>query len=716
MINPLPVDDFCPKCSTYMADLRTCPNCGARRRVKPDTDAGSSVEVMATYAFVDNVQPGLVSAGSSLFVAMLAREGEHGNRFGQLGNRFGRLLAIDLTQPAEIWRFDLPTDLLNPPLVISEGRLFFATQTADPLALKASLHAVDIVTGEELWRWEPKMRALSAPALMDGVLWTVGDGNQLWAVEAGSGHAEPSVQLQGQRHIAAPATASESLLIIPSRGPLLQAIDIVEHEVAWQYQHPTAAWAGTPLTLGSQVIVPFTDGSLTALDQNSGVVNWAKPPSGRHLPPLMGDGKRLFAGGRRGLEALNLQDGDPIWRMDSPRRVSAPPLLYRTVVIVAGHDHIVRGLDAGTGQEQWHWEGKRGFDVAPAITPAGLALVDVSNTLSVLAFPNPEPTIDEALTERAWRVAASAMAREGRLSEAALLLEEQEEAFAAAEVWMKAGDMKRAIGQYETSDTEAGWEHAAELHQQLGHWRPHAEALQRLAELVDNIDAWERARLAYLDIPMQKEAAACWREVCRIRRYPFVRIEVRPDTGFVLDRYSLLTLSINNEGYGIARMLSARAHGPFAGADMQSRVMGNLAPDRSTELQLSLMPTSAGTVILELEISFLLDQDGEPWIVKQRYPVDVAPIHDQRQSPIDLAQQLNAGFDVVSRDEFRRSSDKLESLYRQQLAAHQKNLARWNLRKAEFGILAPVEIDNLIDREEQALLELQRKLDKLQEE
>ena len=708
MINPLPVDDFCPKCSTYIANLPACPNCGAERQAKPVTDAASPVEVIATHAFVDGVQPGLVSAGSSLFISVLAREGEH-------GNRFGRLLAIDLTQPAEIWRFDLPADLLNPPLVISKGRLFFATQTADPLALKASLHAVDIETGRELWRWEPEMRALSAPALMDGILWTVGDGNQLWTVDAGSGQAEPSVQLEGQRHIVAP-TVSGSLLIIPSRGPFLQAIDTTGHQVLWQYQHPTSAWAGTPLVNDNLVIAPFTDGSLTALDANTGAVRWAKPSSGRHLPPLASDGKHLFVGGRRGLEALNMQDGEPIWHMDSPRRVSAPPLLYRTVIIVAGHDHIVRGLDVGTGREQWRWEGKRGFEIAPAITPAGLALIDVSNTLSVLSFPNPEPTIDEALTERAWRVAASAMAREGQLSAAALLLEEQDEPFAAAELWTKAGESDRAVGQYEKAETEAGWELAAELHQQLGNWQAHAEALQRLAELVDNVDAWERARLAYLDIPMQKEAAACWREVCRIQRYPFVRIEVRPDTGFVLDRYSLLTLSINNEGYGIARMLSARAQGPFTGADMQSRIMGNLAPNQPpTELQLSLMPTSAGTVILELEISFLLNKDSDPWMVNQRYPVEVAPVHDQRQSPTDLAQQLNAGFDVVSRDEFRRSSDELESLYRKQLTTHQKNLARWNLRKAEFGILAPVEIDNLIDREELEIRDIERKLDKLHE-
>jgi hypothetical protein len=308
------------------------------------------------------------------------------------------------------------------------------------------------------------------------------------------------------------------------------------------------------------------------------------------------------------------------------------------------------------------------------------------------------------------------MARAGQLSDAARLLEEQDEPYAAAELWTKAGEPERAVVQYEKAETETGWELAAKLHQELGNWRAHAEALQRLAELIDNTDAWERARLAYLDIPMQKEAAACWREVCRIQRYPFVRIEVRPDTGFVLNHYSLLTLSIENEGYGIARMLSARAHGPFSGADMQSRVMGNLAPNQPpTELQLSLMPTSAGTVILELEISFLLDRDRKPWTVKQRYPVEVAPVDDQRQSPTDLAHQLTDGFDVVSRDEFRRSSNELESLYQQQLSTHQKNLARWKLRKAEFGILAPVEIDNLIEREEQEIREIQRKLDKLQE-
>ncbi len=675
--------------------------------VKTVADADSVVEVIATHAFVDGVQPGLVTSGASLFISAVARSGEQ-------GSRFGRLLAIDLAQPAEIWRVDLPADLINPPLVMAEGCLFFATQTADPLALNASLHAVAIETGKALWRWEPGMRALSAPALVDGTLWTVGEGNQLWAVDARSGQAEPSVHLEGQRHIVAPAV-SGALLIVPSRGPLVQAIDTTTHSVLWQYHHPTSAWAGTPLACDNQVIIPFTEGSLIALDAKSGAVRWSKPSSGRHLPPLASDGNRLFVGGHRGMTALDIQNGETLWQMESQRRVSAPALVYRTVVIVAGHDHIVRGLDAGTGQEQWRWEGKRGFEIAPVITPAGLGLVDVSNTLTVISFPNPTPTLTEAFNEQAWRVAASAMVREGEIAEAALLLERHDEPFAAGELWMKAGDVNRAVGQYEKAETEAGWDLAARVHQQLGNWRAHAEALQHLAELVDSVDAWERAQLAYLDIPMQKQAAACRREVCRIKRHPFVRIEVKPDAGFVLDRYSMLTLSICNEGYGIARMLSARAHGPFAGADMQSQVMGNLAPNQSTALQLSLMPTNAGTVILELEISFLLDTNGDPWMVKQRYPVDVAAVHDQRQSPTDLAQQLSAGFDVVARDDFRRSSDELESLYRQQLSTHQKNLARWKLRKAEFGILAPVEIDNLIERDEQEIRELEHKVDKLHE-
>lgn len=707
MTKPPPISDFCPICCTYMADQPICPKCGAKRVQETAAKPAEHVEVLATYDLVDEAQPGGVAAGSLLLMPVIART-------DQDGSRFGRLIVIDLTQPIEVWRFDLPGDLLNPPLLFSEDRFYFSTQTADPLALNASLHALAVDTGEELWRWDSGMRALSAPALMDDRLWMVGDGNQLWSVDIRSGEATPSLQLEGQRHIVAPAVAGLQL-IVPSRGPIVQAVDASNRQVAWRYQHPSSAWAGAPLPVDDAVIVPFTDGSLAALDAHSGEVRWTQPPSGRHLSPLACDGERLFVGGRRGLQALDIRDGSLIWQMESARRVAATPLLYRTIVIVAGHDHIVRGLDAETGEEQWRWQSERGFEIAPIITPAGLALTNAGNTLSILAFPNPEPTIAEALAVQAWRVAASALAREGKLTEAALLLEEHDEPFAAAELWAVAGEAELAVRQYERAETESGWGLAAKLHQELGNWSAHAAALQRLAELVDDVDAWERARLAYLDIPMHKEAAACWREICRIKHYPFVRIEVKPDTGFVVDQYSLLTISIHNEGYGIAKMLSAKANGPFAGADMQSRVMGNLAPDRSTELQLSLMPTSAGKVFLELEVSFLLDEDSEPWTVKQRYPVEVAPHQAQRQSSSDLGQQLSAGFDVVARDDFRRSDAELESLYRQQLTAHQKNLARWNLRKAEYGILAPVELDNLIEREEREIQDLERKLDRLRE-
>lgn len=704
-----PLSDFCPVCNSYMgADAEVCPVCGTPRQQQAPPAGDGSVKVLASLQLQDDVQAGSAAAGALLAVPVVTREGKQ-------GARFGRLIAIDLNGPSESWRIDLPQDLLNAPLLMTDGLVYFATHTADPLLASASLHAIDQQTGEQRWQWEPGMRALSAPVLVEEVLWTVGDGNQLWAVNARSGEAHASIELPGPRHILAPALSGD-LLLVPTRSPLVIAIDIAQQRLAWQYELPNKAWSGTPVVVDDTAIVPFTDGSLVALDVEHGAVRWQTSGNDRGLPPVISNGRLLFVGERRGLRALDVSSGEQRWFMESERRIGASPLLYRTILIGAGHDHIVRGLDQESGEELWRWQGERRFETQPLFTPAGLVLIDAGGTLTLLSFPNPSVTVEEAISEQAWRVAATALAREGKFTEAAILMEEKDEPYVAGEMWRAAGEIERAIAQYEKDETERGWEIASKLHQQQGNWEASALALQRLSELVDTPEAWIRARQAYLDIGLKKESVACWREYCRLKRYPFVRIEVQPEAGFVEDQYNILKLVIANEGYGVARMLSARASGPFSGQDMQSQMMGNLAPNRTTELRLGLQPTSAGEVPLTLEISFLLGDTDQTHTITHRVFVNVASHEAMRQSSTDLGLQLSESFDVIDRDQFRRSDDELEELYRKQLATHKTNLEGWKLRKAEFGILAPPELDNLIDREERAVRELEDKLDRLHAE
>ncbi len=214
---------------------------------------------------------------------------------------------------------------------------------------------------------------------------------------------------------------------------------------------------------------------------------------------------------------------------------------------------------------------------------------------------------------------------------------------------------------------------------------------------------------------MESESAAAWREVCRLRRYPFVLIEVTPDAGFVKDYYNILRLTVRNEGDGVAAALSAKASGPFVGDDMKTTAIGNLAPRRTRDLHLGLQPTSAGKVPLILEVRFLLggkeeSQETPERVVSRKIFVDVASSEAQRQSPADLAQQLNEHFAVVDRTVFRRTQ---RQIYEEQLEELKLNLAEREAKRTAYGLAAPLWLVNEIRQLEQDIRSTENKLDDL---
>lgn len=701
------MNDFCPQCSTYLAQASECPVCGYTRQLP----GPGAVEVVGSYEFVGDVQPGFVAIDGHLIIPLIVQEGSE-------GQRFGRLLALDLERLVEVWRHDFPDDLLNPPLLVSGKRVVCATQTADPLYMAASLHSFDAAAGEQVWAWEPDMRALSAPTLHEDALWLLGDGNTIWKVTGEGEAAQVPLEIAAPRHILPPAFGA-GLCFIPTRGPQVLAVDVKEPRLRWTYDHGGPVWAGTPLVLGERLAVPYTDGSVALLDAADGRLLWRTEEDGRHLPPLCSDGERLFAGGSHGLSALALDTGAEIWHLPSERKVTAEPLLHLGNLIVAGHDHTVYGLDPASGAEHWRWQGDRRFEWGPIAARRGLVLIDGGGTLHILAAPEPSRSLEQVLAEGNWREAASQLARSGKMAEAATLLEAHDDCYVAAEMWAAAGEPQRAVVLYERTESARGWEKAAAIHEQAGDWVLRAEALKQLAELEDDAESWERARQAYQEVGMNREAVASWREVCRLRRYPFLRIQVQPEAGFVRGQYNVLQLVVRNEGWGVAAALSARAHSDaFSGKDMQSQMMGNLAPGRDRILRLGLLPELAGQVPLSLEVSFLLGLRGEPHSVTRREFVRVASAEADRQSSQALAQQLTGGFDVITHADFHETSPQTQAeRLQKRLELLNDRLSRLELERAEqgalAGVMAKIEMDRLIEQTEAEIKEVEGEIDAL---
>ena len=97
-----------------------------------------------------------------------------------------------------------------------------------------------------------------------------------------------------------------------------------------------------------------------------------------------------------------------------------------------------------------------------------------------------------------------------------------------------------------------------------------------------------------------------------------------------------------------------------------------------------------------------------------RVILEVAAQAGYRLATTDWDTQIDRTLTSLSGDSSSHGEQELLALCMQRLAAHKTNLARYELRRVEYGILVPPELENLIAREQRAIEELNRRIDELQ--
>jgi outer membrane protein assembly factor BamB len=484
---------FCFHCQAYLGGAQVCPACGQDQPRPADLTPRWAIDLGATTA------GRAVAAGGSLFQPVRgAKPGWH-----------TVLLALDLSTREIRWRLRLENLLVNDSLLPCETAdgswvLYVGSRSTDPLG-EGALLALDTETGEERWRWVPGAQAISAPVLVDDVLYVVFDGDELCAVAAGSGEEGWRLRLPMPRSVAAAATSPEmpGRLFLPSRGPHLCAVDVDRRTVAWHYAsaEDTGAWLlETPAVAGDRIYAASSSSAVLALDAATGNLLWRRVvgQAGRTLSAPFADEDRVYVGAYDGLYALDLAGGQEVWSMPTERRIQARPMVADGVVYAAGRDHHLYALLAATGRRLWQVRTEHRMEASPVV--AGDLLVVADRGGQVVAV---ERMLGPAAyrEQGRWEEAAMAHAWRGELSAAAQIHQEQvAQPLLAAGLWQAAGDVERAAEAYR----EAGrYDRAEACYQQLGQPDNVAEmaALQadheRAAALFVGAANWERARDCY---------------------------------------------------------------------------------------------------------------------------------------------------------------------------------------------------------------------------
>ena len=181
------------------------------------------------------------------------------------------------------------------------------------------LTAYALKNGKKLWSFASGKRIVGTPAVSEGIVvfgsadrniygLNAADGSLRWKVEA----AEP---------VLGAVTIHEGIAYVGASDKTFRAIDIQTGKVVWSYEQVKGYIETKPLVVDDKVIFSAWDNTLYALEKTTGkeVWKWTGGLTRMHFSPaavwpVASNGKVFIADPQRAMTAVNLQNGETVWR------------------------------------------------------------------------------------------------------------------------------------------------------------------------------------------------------------------------------------------------------------------------------------------------------------------------------------------------------------------------------------------------------------------
>jgi len=209
----------------------------------------------------------------------------------------------------------------------------------------APVLALDATTGEE--RWTAGLEAIGRPAITRDHIF-VQTETAIVALASDSGREVWSHA--GRPPSAAPVIAGDALFALS--GTELRAYRAPSGQGLWRIDFGLAVTA--PVTVaGSAIVLAFEDGSLAALDAQTGVAQWRRAVGGTVRALTVANDLLAFTTTQGVCRVLRTADGTEAWHFDLRLAPVGAPAVDRERVYVALNDATIRALDRRSGNLRW---------------------------------------------------------------------------------------------------------------------------------------------------------------------------------------------------------------------------------------------------------------------------------------------------------------------------------------------------------------------------
>lgn len=201
--------------------------------------------------------------------------GEGGPPTAILAEGVAQLVAIDLFTGLPRWRFHSRRQ--TPLHLARAGRILI-------VASEGAVHALDVTTGEDVWRYAARTRFATRPTIVGDVVVALGAHGALHGIDLVTGRARWKRRVQAATGLA-PA-ACRGTVVLVERDDQILGVDARTGEEAWRLRDPGLG-AGACLAIDDLLVVNAAGGVVSGVDVEAGELRWNRPlgdPFGDEVP------------------------------------------------------------------------------------------------------------------------------------------------------------------------------------------------------------------------------------------------------------------------------------------------------------------------------------------------------------------------------------------------------------------------------------------------
>ncbi len=245
------------------------------------------------------------------------------------------VLAVSLEDGSDLWSQSVSFTGSTSPTIVDDV-VYIVSQNG-------SIYALDVATGAVNWKSQTDGLIFGSPTVDSGRIYIANDRGIVFGMRADNGTILWRSDVEGG--VFAPIVSAGDTLYVTTAAGTTFALSAKFGSTIWKYD---AGGSGGAALGEDVVIVAADDGSVSAIDRESGAITWSVATGAQITvgPTISGD-IVLVASGQT-LYAYDVETGAQVFTYATGNTIQIPPIAVNGLVFVGGRDGY---LDAIAGDQ-----------------------------------------------------------------------------------------------------------------------------------------------------------------------------------------------------------------------------------------------------------------------------------------------------------------------------------------------------------------------------